>query len=161
MKLHSPTVVALPPRPLTSPPRPYKRHHTSPRPSPQTFTAFLIISLGSKLHIHEMKPPPICFPTVGLPPLPHRLLKPRVSFVSLPSPCFSIRGDFSETVAIGGESSGELLPPATVRSTVDRPPSRVLQIVDSVHHFFSFSFFKINQNPIKSQKIALSPSAFH
>jgi hypothetical protein len=119
MKPHSLTAAALPPRPLTSPPRPYKRHHTSPRPSPQTFAAFLIISLSSKLRFHERKPPPICFPAAGLPPLPHHPLKPRVSFASLPSPSFSIHGVYSETVATGGESSGELWPPATVSSTVD------------------------------------------
>jgi hypothetical protein len=119
MKPHSPTTATLRPRPLTSPPRPYKRHRTSPHPSPETFAAFLIICLGSKVRVDEKKLPPICFPAAGLPPLPHRPLKPRVSFVSLPSPSFSICGDFSETVATGGKSSGELWPPATVRSTVD------------------------------------------
>jgi hypothetical protein len=102
-------VIALPPRPLTSPLRPYKRRHTPPPPSPQPFAAFLIVSLTSQLHVHEGKALSICFSAAGVPPSPHRPLKPRVSFPSFPSPHFSSRGELFVVVASYGESSGELL----------------------------------------------------
>jgi hypothetical protein len=123
LKPHSPTVVALPPRPLTSPPRPYKRCRTPPHPSPQPFVTVLIVSLSSKLRVREKKSSPICFFAASLPLIPHRSLKPRVSFASLPSPSFSSRGELSKTVATGGESSGELLSLRRRESTMDRNPS--------------------------------------
>jgi hypothetical protein len=102
---------------------------------------------------HRHRPPSITAPPAEV----------RVSFVLLPSPSFSIRGDFFETVAIGGESSSELRPPATVRSTVDpwtsHPHAVYRQWTWSTISFPLF-FFKINQNPIKSQKIEPKPISF-
>jgi hypothetical protein len=98
LKPHSPTAVAIPPRPLTSPPQPYKRHHTPPHPHPQHFAAFLIVSLGSKLIVYEKKPPLICLYVAGLPQSPHHPPKPLVSFASLPSPSFSSRSELSEPI---------------------------------------------------------------
>jgi hypothetical protein len=48
-------------------PQPYELHRTPPPPSPQPFAAFLIVSLGSKLHAREKKLPLICFSAAGLP----------------------------------------------------------------------------------------------
>jgi hypothetical protein len=119
-------------------PRPYKRRCTPPPPSPQPFAAFLIISLGSNLRVREKKPPPICFSAAGLPPLPHCLLKPRVSFPSLPSPSFSSRGEFSETVATDGESSSELLSYAAVSPPWTAARLLVHCSVSPAHQFKSY-----------------------
>jgi hypothetical protein len=111
-------------------PRPYKRLHTPPPPSPQPFATFLIVSLGSELRVREKKLPPICFSAAGHPLLPHRPLKPQVSFALLPSPSFPSRGELSETIATGGESSGEPLSGAAVR-----PPGTAARLL--VHHSVS------------------------
>jgi hypothetical protein len=117
-------------------PRPFKRCRTPPPPSPQPFAAFLIGSLGSELRVHEKKPPPICFSATGLLPLPHRPLKPRVSFASWPSPSFPSRGELSESVATGGESSGELLSGAAVRPPWTAARLLVHHSVSPTHQFF-------------------------
>jgi hypothetical protein len=122
LKPHLPTAVVIPPRPLTSPPRPYKRHHTPPHPHPQHFAAFLIVSLGSKLIVREKKPPLICLYVAGLPQSPHHPPKPLVSFASLPSPSFSSRSELSEPIESCGESSSELLSLRHRESTMDRSP---------------------------------------
>jgi hypothetical protein len=44
LKPHSLTAAALPPQPLTSPPRPYKRRRTPPHPSRQPFAVVLIVA---------------------------------------------------------------------------------------------------------------------
>jgi hypothetical protein len=139
---------ALARRPIDSPPRinvetdEFKTHRRRPPPTPhltshdpikgaaQPFATFLIGSLSSELRVRGKKPPPICFSAVGHPPLPHRPLKPWVSFASLPSPSFPSRGELSETEATGGESSGEPLSGAAVR-----PPWTVARLL--VHHSVS------------------------
>jgi hypothetical protein len=165
LKPHSPTAAALPPRPLTSPPRPYKRCRTPPPPSPQPFAIVLIISLNSKLRACEKKSSPICFSAASLPPSQHRPPKPRVAFTSLPSPSFSTHGELSEAVAFGSESSGELLSLRRHESTMDRSPaaSPLLCELDSPvflmknKSYILFNLQVLHQSPYCLYKFQSSP----